>query len=137
MATLDTKTKDPFAHLDHEFGDDFNARFLREDEIMDELQRVSDALPSPIHTDGKHLVPATKLPETMVGRILRFPYADGYAFYRVTSARPFKVQHLKYGDAWEVHPATIRGLTLVMAANEVARSLEWKAACERARAERS
>lgn len=56
MATLDTKTKDPFAHLDDKnFDDDYNARFDAEDKIMDELHKVSDDLPSPLTPDGKYL----------------------------------------------------------------------------------
>ena len=68
---------------------------------------------------------------------IRWPVADGYALYRVTSAKPLKVQHLHFGDGYSVFPETIRGLTISDVANMVARSLAWKAACEKARAKRS
>ena len=124
MATLDTKTKDPFAHLDHEFGDDFNARFLAEDEIMNGLHATSDGLESPLTADGKYI--RRDLENAMVGRLLRWQIADGYAFYRVTSIKPFKLQHLKYGDEYRVGYETIRGTTLNIAANMVARDLRMK-----------
>lgn len=125
MAKLDTKTVCPFAHLDHEFGEDYNARYLAAEEIMDELFKESDALESPLTPDGKFI--RHDLEDAMVGRILRWQIADGYAFYRVTSIKPFKLQHLPYGDSWQVGPETIRGLNLNMAANMVARELKMKA----------
>lgn len=52
------------------------------------------------------------LPEgEIVGAILRFPVADGYAIYRVTKERPLTLQHVLFGDEWQIHPALLRGLT--------------------------
>ena len=135
MATIDTKTKDPFGILDKMKWDD--NRFRLETAIHDDLQKASDALPSPLTPDGKYLLPKEKIGKTLVGRLIRWPVADGYALYRVTSAKPLKVQHLHFGDGYSVYPETIRGLTIGDVANMVARSLAWKAACEKARAERS
>ena len=134
MATLDTKTKDPFSALDKMgWGDE---RWAQETAILDTLQKASDALPSPLTPDGKYLLPKEKIGKALVGRLIRWPVADGYALYRVTSAKPLKVQHLHFGDGYSVFPETIRGLTIGDVANMVARSLAWKAACEKARTNR-
>lgn len=134
MATIDTKTKDPFGILDKMKWDD--NRFRLETAIHDDLRKASDALPSPLTPDGKYLLPKEKIGKALVGRLIRWPVADGYALYRVTSAKPLKVQHLHFGDGYSVFPETIRGLTIGDVANMVARSLAWKAACEKARTNR-
>lgn len=36
-----------------------------------------------------------------VGKVIRFPHADGYAIYMVASLRPVELIHLPLGDAWE------------------------------------
>lgn len=38
--------------------------------------------------------------------------ADGLAMYRVISTKPLMLQHIPVGDAYRIHPATIRGLRL-------------------------
>lgn len=58
------------------------------------LQDVSDNLP-----DGE-----------VVGALLQFPYADGYALYVVVDAEPLTVQHVNYLDGWSVSPILIKGL---------------------------
>lgn len=35
-----------------------------------------------------------------VGKIIRFPVADGYAQYMVISMKPLRLIHLELGDAW-------------------------------------
>lgn len=52
-------------------------------------------------------------PGVIEGAILRFPVADGYALYLVAkdTGRTVELKHIPYGDAWQVHPALIRGLT--------------------------
>jgi hypothetical protein len=47
------------------------------------------------------------------GDVMRFPVADGYAFYYVKSRKPLVLQHVPYGDAWTIPDAHIRGLRLV------------------------
>ena len=51
-------------------------------------------------------------PGVIEGAILKFPVADGYAMYLVTkdTGRTVEVKHIPYGDAWQVHPALLRGL---------------------------
>jgi hypothetical protein len=52
------------------------------------------------------------LPEgQIVGAVLRWPRADGFAFYIVTNDKPLTLQHLPCGDRWQVENALIRGLT--------------------------
>ena len=52
-------------------------------------------------------------PGEIVGAILQFPAADSYALYRVSKERPLTVQHIPFGDAWQVDAALIRGLRRV------------------------
>lgn len=55
---------------------------------------------------------ARQLPDgEIVGALLSWPVADGFAYYRVTSASPLTVQHVPYLDAWSVDPILIAGLT--------------------------
>lgn len=54
---------------------------------------------------------SNNLPEgEIVGAVLKFPVADGHAFYLVTDDDPLMVQYIMYGDCYYVHPALIRGL---------------------------
>lgn len=48
----------------------------------------------------------------LVGEILRWQRADGYAQYMVVSQKPLALAHLIIGDAWQVEAALIRGLRL-------------------------
>lgn len=63
---------------------------------FDKLQQESDALPI-----GE-----------LVGFIMSFPIADGYANYRVVSTKPFEIEHLGFGDCYQIPAAHIRGLCL-------------------------
>ena len=46
------------------------------------------------------------------GKVVKFPIADGYAFYHIVSEKPFKLRHIPAGDAWEIPYSHIRGLRL-------------------------
>jgi hypothetical protein len=75
---------------------DFLGRMKEEEQ---ELKRLEDE--------------ASKLGEDeFKGALVRFPVADGYAIYLVTSETPLKLQHVPFFDAYRVDPATIRGLRL-------------------------
>jgi hypothetical protein len=51
------------------------------------------------------------LADDTTGKIFRTPMADGYAQYCVVSSKGSgHLIHLPFGDAWEAHPALIRGL---------------------------
>ena len=45
-------------------------------------------------------------------RIFSHPYADGSAYYYIVSDKPLVLQHIPYGDAWQLPYAHIRGLRL-------------------------
>ena len=44
--------------------------------------------------------------------ILYFPVADGHACYLIVSRKPLVLKHIPYMDAYQEHPAFIRGLRL-------------------------
>ena len=118
MATLDEKTPDPFAKLHLSGAYDWD----KEGKLMDDLQAASDSLPDPI-TNGYTIEQLTK---ALVGRILKFPYADGHATYRVTSIKPLKLQPLAYWDAWQIPYAQIRGLRLQDVCGMVLRDIKFR-----------
>jgi hypothetical protein len=48
----------------------------------------------------------------LIGEILQWPRADGYACYIVCSVKPLQIAHLIVGDAWRIEPALSRGVRL-------------------------
>jgi hypothetical protein len=48
----------------------------------------------------------------LLGEIVRWPRADGYAQYMVWTTRPLALIHIATGDAWMVEDALMRGLRL-------------------------
>jgi len=46
----------------------------------------------------------------VVGVLMSFPIADGSAMYRVSKESPLTLEHLPYGDAWQIPEAHIRGI---------------------------
>lgn len=82
-----------FDKAEDESWDSFS---VRTDKLMDELHTYSDSLP-----DGQ-----------VLGGIIRFPFADGQAIYRVKGEKTLKLEHIPFGDAWQADPITIRGLKL-------------------------
>jgi len=88
------------------------------DVVIRETQRIVDA-------QAEHIVSRLKVMCGMesggvdidggevVGILLAFPVADGYAHYRVSKASPLTLQHVPYGDAWRIPAAHIRGLRKV------------------------
>ena len=47
---------------------------------------------------------------SLVGALLRWQIADGYAFYVVTDDDPLTLAHVDYLDGYTVDPALIRGI---------------------------
>ena len=45
--------------------------------------------------------------------VIRFQIADGYATYLVESVSPPVLRHIRFGDNYQAHDATIRGLRAV------------------------
>lgn len=77
-------------------GESWEAHYARTGQMLDALFAVSDGLPE----------------NEVEGGVLRFPVADGYAFYRVVTAAPLTLEHIPFGDAYQVSSALIRGLRL-------------------------
>jgi len=50
--------------------------------------------------------------DPLVGKIIRFQVADGYAQYMIWNTKPLQLIHLETGDAWQIPAAHARGLTL-------------------------
>jgi hypothetical protein len=46
----------------------------------------------------------------LLGKVVRWQRADGYAEYMVWTTSPLALLHLPLGDAWQVEDALIRGL---------------------------
>jgi len=71
-------------------------RFMKEYKIIDELaDRTLSAEPG-----------------TVVGCLIKFPIADGFAYYLVKKARPLTLQWIPFGDAWEIPGPYLLGLNL-------------------------
>ena len=83
-------------------GTSFDAHFKVERERLDALEAAATAS------------------KTLLHQLVRFPQADGYALYRVVKEQPLTLQHIPFGDAWQVPYAMIRGLRRV----DVARMVE-------------
>lgn len=62
----------------------------------------------------------------LVGEIVRFQIADGYAQYLIVKQRPFTLVHLDILDGYHANPATIRGYRLKDAQAEVERTRRWE-----------
>lgn len=106
MATLIATPQEITDAFDFHSGEDFKAYDQRSNAAFAKLEEASSALP-----DGE-----------VVGALIQFPHADGYAIYRVASAKPLKLQHIPYGDAWHADASTIRGLRLADVQSMVGRS---------------
>jgi hypothetical protein len=59
--------------------------------------------------------------DPLVGEVVRFGYADGYAQYVVWSTKPLHLIHLAVGDAWDLPDWQTRGLRLA----DVKDAVEW------------
>ncbi len=72
------------------------------DEVIRPLQEASNKIDARGARTNKLI--------SLVGALIRFPYADSYATYRVIKDTPLTLQHVPYCDAWEIPVAHIRGL---------------------------
>jgi hypothetical protein len=48
----------------------------------------------------------------IVGRIIRFPVADGHATYQIAKVKPLTLRHVDYIDGYSISAAEIRGLRI-------------------------
>lgn len=78
-------------------GENFEAEMARQEALMLSLEAFSDKV---------------DLVGDITGLIIRFPEADGYAFYKVVKMQPFVIEHIPYGDAWQTNSILLRGLKI-------------------------
>jgi hypothetical protein len=83
--------------------------FAQQEAALKKLQDFSDG------------IDFTNPKASLKGAMLRWQRADGYAHYIVTADKPLTVNHVPFGDAWEVEAALIRGLNRA----EVIKQLEF------------
>lgn len=93
MAKLSADSIEGFEQLPSE---GFSSYLDRSDQLLKDLEEKEAALP-----EGSY-----------EGVILRFPVADGYAMYLVQKTRPLTLQHIPFGDAWQIPAAHLRGLSM-------------------------
>jgi hypothetical protein len=86
--------KKPYPMRQFAVGDNFDEVHTAQKAELDKLQAAADKLK----------------PGEIVGGLLRFPRGDGYALYVVVKDKPLTLQHVPFGDAWQVDHVTIRGL---------------------------
>lgn len=48
--------------------------------------------------------------KSLVGALLTFQIADGYAYYLVTKDKPLTLMHIPYMDGYQVHPILLKNL---------------------------
>ena len=58
----------------------------------------------------KALTTAARAEGSVIGALMSFPIADGAAMYRVSKESPLTLEHVPYGDAWQIPPAHILGI---------------------------
>lgn len=101
----------PVEGFELDASEDFNAYLGRTDALLQALEADFEKQP-----EG-----------TVKGAIVSFPYADGSAMYLVQKVRPLTLQHIPYGDAWQIPAAHMRGLTLEDIQQNIARTRGLKA----------
>lgn len=75
-------------------GEDYGAYSKRTDAMFKALTDAAKAVP-----EGG-----------VIGALMSFPIADGAAMYRVSKESPLTLEHVPYGDAWQIPHAHIRGI---------------------------
>jgi hypothetical protein len=50
--------------------------------------------------------------DPLIGEVIQFSIADGYAQYMVWNTEPLELIHLELGDAWQIPDAHARGIRL-------------------------
>jgi hypothetical protein len=89
-------SNDPIAGFTQLPGEGFSGYLYRTDKLLKDLLDTAAALP-----EGQYK-----------GTVLSFPVADGKAMYLVQKTRPLTLQHIPFGDAWEIPAAHLRGLNM-------------------------
>lgn len=95
--------------VDNSTARDFAAQIKAEMDVLGELQAKSDALVS-----GE-----------VLGALLSFPVADGYAHYLVVKERPLTLQHVPYVDAYQLPAAHVRGINKTEVLMKLEQRRKW------------
>lgn len=66
--------------------------------------------------------------DPLVGEVVRFQYADGYAQYVVWSTKPLSLIHLDVGDGWDLPEWQTRGLRLADVKARIDYDRKWRSA---------
>jgi len=61
----------------------------------------------------------------IIGEVVRWPRADGYAEYIIVKTKPLQLAHIPLGDGYMVEPALIRGTTLAEVKRMVEDERRW------------
>lgn len=69
--------------------------YQREQDLLEKMEDATLALP-----EGE-----------IVGALVSFQIADGYAYYYVKSEKPLILEHVPFGDGYRIPGYAIRGLT--------------------------
>ena len=106
MATIQAGCPPEFKTLP---GEKFEDAMKRQNQAMQALMEKSNALPD----------------NEIVGGVIAFPVADGYANYLVTKETPLRLQHLPFADAYQASAILIRGLRATDVRAMLARNKAW------------
>lgn len=99
------------------FDGDSVEYFARTDKLFKEIQENS--LKVARRVAGAHYS------EDATGFVMQFPVADGRAYYLVTKETPLTLQHIPIGDAWQIPPAHLRGITIADVYQQIKQRLFW------------
>jgi hypothetical protein len=105
------------AHPDFERREDesFEAYLTRTQGALDRLLALSDALP-----EGE-----------LEGALVKFPVADGYAWYDVVKVKPLTLRHINFCDGYHAPLPLIRGLRVADVFEQVSLERAWHAGVAR------
>ena len=59
---------------------------------------------------GQYMMPKDMDKHGIVGKIIKFGVADGYAMYLVMNSKPLQLCHIPFMDGYYAHPVLLRGL---------------------------
>jgi hypothetical protein len=91
MARLSARSHPDFERRE---GESFEAHLARTQVALEKLLAASDALP-----EGE-----------LQGALLKFPVADGYAWYEVVKVKPLTLRHINFCDGYQAPAPLLRGL---------------------------
>lgn len=76
-------------------GEDSNVYFARTKKLLNDLCKEAEKVDENV---------------SLIGAVVKWSVADGYAFYRVVKDKPLTLQHIPYGDGYMIPQAMMRGI---------------------------